>query len=385
MYDTMVAVPDCSIFTDQNGYQINDCGKTIFSVVYHCLFQVFSTFAVLNVVIAIILGAFTWCYSLEPSEITGSLTITADNLRHFKAIWDRFDLFGTGEIRIEDLQTFLAVVRHNIPEIFATGTRDQQDRMMYKDCSSFGNGDIDPVTGSRTDRDNRERRCRENYNELVGQLGDFERSAELWQQLDMAGCDVWMGCNDNVAGFDIAVHPLGSTDANLHIFTKEVANGIIEVPMYTPGEEPACTEVVRVRFLALINVLVLEPLNLSEHDVYVCFDYKDPFSYFQPGYFGDKKLGSHGKVDLILDPNSIKTRPEADNPMLKPAFYKGNHPKIKAADLDGTFFMPEMDHDEADEIDAALVKDSFNPLIDSSNGSHHKPHMVAVVTKARGV
>ena len=33
---------------------------------------------------------------------------------------------------------------------------------------------------------------------------------------------------------------------------------------------------------------MIEPLNLADHDVYVCFEFKDPFSYFQPGYFGDK-------------------------------------------------------------------------------------------------
>ena len=77
----------------------------------------FSTFAVLNVVIAIILGAFTWCYSLEQSELTSNLVITADDLRHFKAIWDRFDLYSTGEIDIEDLQLFLSVVRFNIPQV----------------------------------------------------------------------------------------------------------------------------------------------------------------------------------------------------------------------------------------------------------------------------
>jgi len=56
------------------------------------------------VVIAIILGAFTWCYSLEQSELTSNLVITADDLRHFKAIWDRFDLYSTGQIDVEDLQ-----------------------------------------------------------------------------------------------------------------------------------------------------------------------------------------------------------------------------------------------------------------------------------------
>ena len=68
-----------------NEFVVNDCGKPGPSVFYHVIFQIFSTFAVLNVVIAIILGAFTWCYSLEQSELTEDLVITADDLRHFKA------------------------------------------------------------------------------------------------------------------------------------------------------------------------------------------------------------------------------------------------------------------------------------------------------------
>ena len=84
--------------------------------------QVIATFAVLNLVIAIILNAFTWCYSLEPSEITGSLTLHAVHLRHFKEIWDRFDLFGTGFIDERQLQFFLACVQYNVDALCALGS-----------------------------------------------------------------------------------------------------------------------------------------------------------------------------------------------------------------------------------------------------------------------
>ena len=41
-------------------------------------------------------------------------------------------------------------------------------------------------------------------------------------------CDILMGCNDNVAGFVTALHPLGSSkDADLHIFTKEVKGNVL--------------------------------------------------------------------------------------------------------------------------------------------------------------
>jgi len=82
---------------DNSTFEVNDCGSPVASILYHCSFQVFSTFAVLNVVIAIILGAFTWCYSLENSELTSDLPVTADDLRLFRAIWDRFDLSALGK------------------------------------------------------------------------------------------------------------------------------------------------------------------------------------------------------------------------------------------------------------------------------------------------
>jgi len=216
----------------------------------------------------------------------------------------------------------------------------------------------------------KEQKCRENYEELVAKLADYERSAELWLQLEMAGCDVWMGENDNVAGFDIKLHPLGSTDANLHIFCKEINNGIIKVPSYVPGGPPAETTVVNVRFMSLINVLIIEPLNLTEHDVYVCFDYKDPFSYFQPGYFGDK-YPLNNRVILECDPMSIR------DPMFKPAFFKEQRDdnKFTADDLEGTYTLGngKANHD-------SLIKDEVQGPDRIS-----KNDRTAVVTKQRGV
>jgi hypothetical protein len=289
MYDCMVQPPYCTEdFRTVDGWEVDDCGNPMASVLYHTIFQIFSTFAVLNVVIAIILGAFTWCYSLEQSELTSNLSINADHLRHFKAIWDRFDPYGTGDMPIERFQLFLAVVRLNIPQFFSTGVRTQNDEVLFKDMSSFGRPSEEESL--------RERKNRDAYNEFVRTLGTFERSAELWKQLNLAGCDVWNGCNDNVAGFDIKQHPLGSTDANLHIFTKEVNNGIIHVPAYTPGGPPVRTTVQAVRFGSVINTLTLGPIGLDDHDVYVCYKFKDPLSYFQPGYFADKYPSSDGQV-----------------------------------------------------------------------------------------
>lgn len=175
----------------------------------------------------------------------------------------------------------------------------------------------------------------ENFMDLISRIGDFERSAELWTQLEMAGCDILEGNNDNVAGFDILLHPLGSSDGNLHIFTKQIHNGIIEVPMYV--DRPVPTHVKKVRFISLVNLLVMDPLNLTQHDIYVCFDFKNPFSYFQPGYFGDKYPNTAGEVQLNKDPDSMRM------PYEKPGFFKRAGKKLTTADLDGTYTVPKQE------------------------------------------
>jgi len=200
--------------------------------------------------------------------------------------------------------------------------------------------------------------------------GDFERSQELWLQLDAAGCDVWMGCNDNVAGYDVRLHPLGSKDEDLHIFTKEVANGIIACPAYIPGGPVSHTTVLNARFMSLVQILIIEPLGLTEHDVYVCCDYKDPFSYFQPGYFGDK-YPTDGQVILECDPMSIR------DPMFKPAYYRKDREKMTDDDLAGTYTMPQIEDQK--EKDALLSDEKEK---DDREGHQKK---VVVVTKGRGI
>jgi len=326
MYDTQVMFPLCTYGYSETQigpdgvattFKVNDCGSPygdatgIISAIYHVAFQIFSTFAVLNVVIAIILGAFTWCYAMEEGELTDGLPLTADNVRHFKAIWDRFDLYSTGRVDISKLQLLLTVIQYNIPSMFCTGDRTQSDEMLYNDYASWGFGIEydDPDTNPEAIR---EKKNKEAYDNLVVRLGKFERSKEVWMQLDAAECDIQLGCNDNVAGFLTELHPLGSvTDADLHIFTKEINNEIIFVPTFDVNKDPPAIEVLQVTFSSLIKVLAMDPLGLNDHDIYVCYDYKDPFAYFQPGYFKDKITDDDGKVCLITDPLSIE--PSEDN------------------------------------------------------------------------
>jgi len=312
MYDISVSEPFCTtgleVYVNSTSgvenYTADDCGSPLVAIIYSVSFQLFTTFAVLNVIIAIILGAFTWCYSLEQGELTQGLPITADNFRHFKQIWDRFDLYSTGRIDISHFKTFLVVLQWNIPTLFKTGERTQNDSECYSDYASWGLQTTYDDPGCLEALE--ERRCKKQYDDLVVRLGRFERSTELWAQLDAAGCDILMGCNDNVAGFDTEFHPLGSvSDADLHIFTKEINNGIIHVPTFDVNDTPPSIEVLKVTFSSLIRILAMAPLHLDQHDMYVCYGFKDPFSYFQPGYFKDKQPVD-SKVCLNTDPDSIE-------------------------------------------------------------------------------
>jgi len=138
-------------------------------------------------------------------------------------------------------------------------------------------------------------RSRLNFEALKRCISCFERRKELWKQLELADCDIWMGCNDNVVGFDVKLHPLGSSDPNLHIFTREVNNGFICAPAFDGSTSEAT--LTQVSFSSLLTILVMGPVNLQAHDLFVAFGFKDPFSYTQPGYLHDKFM-QDGKVCL---------------------------------------------------------------------------------------
>ena len=61
-----------------------------------------------NMVVAVILDAFTWLYSLENSR--GKSSVTAEDLRRFKSAWSRFDVYSTGSISTNNLKEFLELV-----------------------------------------------------------------------------------------------------------------------------------------------------------------------------------------------------------------------------------------------------------------------------------
>jgi len=112
---------------------------------------------------------------------------------------------------------------------------------------------------------------------------------------------------------DFDFEKLDPRDSEMHVFSRSVQTETIRAPAYPynawnppPPESLEAnlsppefkehflemtskqTELLRVRFLSLINIIVMEPLELEEHDIYMCFYGRDPFgSYYMPGYFGN--------------------------------------------------------------------------------------------------
>ena len=262
-YDTVVTNPDCSNLLKDSAPDMDDdytdCGDPIKGCIFFIMFQVVSAFAVLNLVIAIILNAFTWCYSLEPSEITGSLNISAHHLRHFKAIWDRFDTDGYGSMPVSNLKCLLAIAQHNVPNLFKQGEVNQKDESNYTDFSSWGSGP------QMSDVDEYEEKCHANYDSLIDDLKKIEQSRQVFERLEENGEDVWQGDNTNVF------------DEDFERWNKSNTTPLL-------AKKGGELELLGVEFKNLIYLLIQEPLGLQDHDKYVNNNFQDPFLTLLPGY-----------------------------------------------------------------------------------------------------
>lgn len=252
MYDAMVMAPDCTMSAKSVDIddRYNDCGDYPSACLFFMLFQVVAAFCVLNLVVAIILNAFTWCYSLEPSEITAGLVVHSAHLLHFKQIWDRFDANGTGFVDVNALQFLMAVVQYHIPELCGTGKVDQLGQKLYKDFASYGS--THDTAGSEMSR--------LNMLKLLEKLLQYERVLDVHMRLESQGVDLQKGDNTN-------------------IFNDKIDNGVL---LATSAAEQA--KLLKVRYSTLITVLLQDAVGLNEHDRYVCHGYRDPFDCRAPGY-----------------------------------------------------------------------------------------------------
>ena len=305
MYDTMVMGPDCTSGTSEDGSAYNDCGDYITACMFFVIFQVCATFCVMNLVVAIILNAFTWCYSLESPEITGEMGLNATHLQHFTNIWSRFDLFGTGFIDVRQLHSLMGVVQYNIRELCFQGTEfNQRDEQKFVDYASFGSG------ANGTDRDAPEATCRANFEELVRTIAVYEQSLDIQSRILDEGTDIMYGEDTNA-------------------FDDAVDNGVV-----VSVEGPAKVKLLKVRFSSLIRILIQKALGLDNHDIYVCHDYRDPFQVRWPGYQQGQHSAPKGELkkasvlpieSTIFTPNGLidpmlETIPVGDNTIPVRAF-----------------------------------------------------------------
>lgn len=278
MYDTMVMAPDCTKTIDaeselSDGTEYNDCGDYFTTCVFFVTFQVITALMVLNLIVGIIINAFTWCYSLEPSEITSALVVNSEHLLHYKEIWSRFDLAQSGFVDVKDLQFLLSVLQYNIPELLRTGKVDQQGVFIIMDYSSFGSGP------EGKDLDGSEAECRANYESLVDRITKYERALHVTDRINQDGVDIQAG-------------------ENTFIFSASIDNGII-----LAEENSNLAQLFKVRYATLIMILLMDANELTEHDQYVCHEYRNPFQYSVNGY-STADIRRHSEIGQISRPSS---------------------------------------------------------------------------------
>ena len=97
--DLEIASPSCTVG--------QDCGNQAAGL-YLMSFILLTTFVMTNLVVAAILSSFTWLYSMEDSR--GNHAIGVDDLRKFKSVWQRFDVYSTGSMPHQHLKTFVEAV-----------------------------------------------------------------------------------------------------------------------------------------------------------------------------------------------------------------------------------------------------------------------------------
>jgi len=137
---------------------------------------------------------------------------------------------------------------------------NQCDEPGYIDYSSFGSGPPSLAHPEGCDRDASEAQCRANYQELVEKLTKYERALEVTNRINEDGINIQNG-------------------ENTFIFNAEIDNGA----MYA-AENSEEAELLKVRYSSLLTILIMEAVGLSEHDKYVCHNYRDPFRYRVIGY-----------------------------------------------------------------------------------------------------
>ena len=256
MYEQSTSPPKCTVIHDTDGGVVSsDCGSPMAAVLFHVSFQISTMFAVLNLVVAIIINSFSWVHFVEPSEITGSLDVSATQLRHLRLLWDRFDIFMTGKIPLEDLTLFLALARCCIPSLFFEGNVDQNDHRQITEYTAFGTGP------HGTDQNSKEEACRERYDALVKQIAVMEKAESIINRLEAARIDITEG------------------DDDMGIISAAIDNDIIECG---PGDD-AEVKLKMVRYTTICRVLLMRALHLDDDDVYACFG-RDIYQVSVPGY-----------------------------------------------------------------------------------------------------
>ena len=191
---------------------------------------------------------------------------------------------------------------------------NQQGEQVCKDASSFGSG----VGGA--DCDATEAECRANYHQLVAKITRYERAADVYDRILEDGVDILAGQNTFIfnASIDngVILADENSDEAKLikvaflspwqrHCSLLSILGSLL-VSCHLYPIHCLC----QVRYSTLIMILLMQANRLTEHDKYVCHDFRDPYKYRMPGYEdqGDDEaaiLDSNLKASLNEDSTAM--------------------------------------------------------------------------------
>merc|ERR1712166_867578 len=146
---------------------------------------------------------------------------------------------------LEHLQLFMAIVQYNIPELCATNQVNQRDEPIHVDYSSFGSCDENATQAE----------ARANYQELVHQITNYERTLAVRARIAEDGIDLSMGENTSIFEEEIDKGIIRTSDVQLLSRTSDCAfRGTNNAQLF------------KIRFSTLLDVLMWKTLNLNDHD-----------------------------------------------------------------------------------------------------------------------
>ena len=120
LHDSMLSPPYCTKEEGANFWD-TDCGSFVGSIVFFCSFYVFTTYIVLNLLVAIIMENFSLFYSNEEDAL-----LSYADIRNFQNTWNIVDVNQRGMIPVRRVKFILRLLKGRLE------VDPQKDRLLFK-------------------------------------------------------------------------------------------------------------------------------------------------------------------------------------------------------------------------------------------------------------